>query len=515
MDLPPSAAPLHALPAERLPLAVLAAVRDRPAGTAEISAYLYDPTVAARNAAALRACLPGWAALCYAVKANGFPPVLDALLRGTGAGRSGLARTHPTLLGADRSAVPGVGQEAAATGADRGCAVPRLDLPSAASEAGEDIVVPRLDPNAVVPGLGGVDGFEVSSVREMRLALATYGRVAPARSPYLVASGPAKSVTLLTALVESGVSIVNVESPGELRRLEAVAARLGRRVTVAVRVNPARVSLTGSLQMGGRPSAFGVPESEVPAVLDLAKRLPHLDVAGFHVHAVSGNLDAAAHLDYVRWCLGFAERTAADAGIDLRVVDVGGGLGVPFEPDRRGERPFDLDRFGEGLARLSVPAGVDVIFEPGRLLVADCGWYAAEVIDVKRSYGTDFVVLRGGIHHFALPTSWEIVHNFAVVARSHPSGAEKQKEAEDVGGAGENGGVDTTGRPVTVVGELCTPEDTLARDITVGSVRPGDVIVFPLAGAYGYEFALADFLGHPRPRRIVLATSADGGPQGG
>ncbi|CAJ65043.1 MULTISPECIES: alanine racemase [Frankia] len=474
MDLPPSAAPLHALPAGRLPLAVLAAVRDRPAGAAEFSAYLYDPTVAARNAAALRGCLPGWAELCFAVKANGFPPVLDALLRGAAA-----AGTPADIQLADiRAHGPGAGG-----GPD----------PSVGPGASGG-------PDPRVCGHGGVDGFEVSSVGETRLALAAYGRVAPARSPYLVASGPAKSSTLLTALVEAGVSIVNVESPGELRRLEAVAARFGRRVTVAVRVNPARVALAGSLQMGGRPSAFGVPESEVPAVLDLARRLPHLDVAGFHVHAVSGNLDAAAHLDYVRWCLEFAERTAADAGIDLRVVDVGGGLGVPFEPDRRGERPFDLDRFGEGLARLPVPPGVRMIIEPGRLLVADCGWYAAEVIDVKRSYGTDFVVLRGGIHHFALPTSWEIVHNFAVVAGPTSTAAEDK-------------GVDTAGRPVTVVGELCTPEDTLARDITVGPVRPGDVVVFPMAGAYGYEFALADFLGHPRPARVVLGESVDRGPR--
>ncbi|WP_261557326.1 alanine racemase [Frankia tisae] len=468
MDLPPSAAPLQALPAGRLPATVLAAVREEPEGAEEISAYLYDPAVAARNATALRACLPSWARICYAVKANGFPPVLDALLRG--------------------AAVAGTGGGLPAAGAD---------------------------PTALVSRLGGVDGFEVSSVREMRLAREACGRVVPARSPYLVASGPAKSVTLLTALVESGVSMVNVESPVELRRLETVAARLGRRVAVTVRVNPARVALSGSLQMGGRPSAFGVPESEVPAVLGLARSLPHLDVAGLHVHAVSGNLDAAAHLDYVRWCLEFADRSAADAGIDLRVVDVGGGFGVPFEPDRRGERPFDLDRFGEGLARLPVPTDVEMLFEPGRLLVADCGWYAAEVIDVKRSYGTDFVVLRGGIHHFALPTSWEIVHNFAVVPRSAPAatsspdrrpGEASTGGADGVaeGGVAEGWNIDTSGRPVTVVGELCTPEDTLARDITVGAVRPGDVIVFPMAGAYGYEFALADFLGHPRPHRIVL-----------
>ncbi|KDA42223.1 diaminopimelate decarboxylase [Frankia sp. BMG5.23] len=458
MDLPPSAAPLRALPAESLPRPVLTAVRAWPAGAGEVSAYFYDPAAAARNAAALRACLPMWAEVCYAVKANSFPPILDALLRGTGPDipRSGRERSDSS---------PG------ATPTDA-----RSDARTGASGR-------------------GIDGFEVSSAHEVRLAQAAYGRVDSARRPRLVASGPGKSMTLLTALVSADVDVVNVESFGELRRLDAVAARLGRRVRAAVRVNPAQVGLAGSLQMGGRPSAFGIPETEVPAALELAADLAHIDVVGFHVHAVSGNLDAAAHLGYVRWCLDFAVRTAAVAGIELRMVDVGGGFGVPFEPDRRGDRPFDLIRFGEGLSSLPVPDGTRVIFEPGRMLVADSGWYAAEVIDVKHSYGAEFVILRGGIHHFALPTSWEIVHNFAVVERSGRNGGPEPEHTREAV---------VEGRPVTVVGELCTPEDTLARDITVDRVRPGDVVVFPMAGAYGYEFALPDFLGHPRARRIEL-----------
>lgn len=453
MELPPSAAGLPALAAHSLPSTVLDAVRQGRAGTAASSAYLYDPAVAAGNAAALRECLPDWAEICYAIKANGFPPVLDALLAG-----------------------------------------PRRAEPATSGQ----------------PGLG-IHGFEVSSTSEVRHALAAFDRAAAERAAVdrvgsrrpgvassrrrLVSSGPAKSAALLTALAELPDAaqhvdaVINVESAGELRRLEDLAARLGRRVTVALRVNPRQVHLAGSLRMGGRPSAFGIPEPEVPAVLELAGRLPHLDVAGFHVHAVAANLDALAHLDYVRWCLDFAIRTARTARMELRVVDVGGGFGVPFEPDRRDERPFALARFGEGLDRLRIPADVRVIFEPGRLLVADCGWYTAEVIDVKHSYGTDFVVLRGGIHHFALPISWEIVHNFAVVRRGGTAAAP----------------VPSAPRAVTVVGELCTPEDTLARDITVDSVRPGDVVVFPMAGAYGYEFALTEFLGHARPRRVVLA----------
>ncbi|WP_018501168.1 type III PLP-dependent enzyme domain-containing protein [Parafrankia discariae] len=465
LDLPVSAAPLRALGPDRLPAAVLACLREWPAPLGEIGAYLYSPAVAAARAAELRRHLPDWAELYFAVKANAYPPILDALLAGSDGARSGGAGTG--------------------TGAGAGAGA-------------------------------GVDGFEVSSARELALATEAVararrragaevaGRHRSGRAR-LVASGPGKSVSLLRALLGAApaegaapsaggatvpVDVVNAESPLELRRIDAVAAETGRRAAVALRVNPARVGLSGALRMGGRPTAFGIQERDVPAAVELARALPWIDLVGFHVHAVSGNLDAAAHLDYVRWCLDFATRQAHLGGVDLRVVDVGGGLGVPFEPDRLGERPFDLEVFGAGLERLRPPAGVRMVFEPGRALVADCGWYAAEVTDVKVVHGGAFAVLRGGIHHFQLPTSWEIVHNFAVVPRDDwPPGWPRPQ---------------VSAGPVTVVGELCTPEDTLARDVTVDRLRAGDVVVFPMAGAYGYEFAMHEFLGHPRAHRVVV-----------
>ncbi|MCX9190988.1 diaminopimelate decarboxylase [Carbonactinospora thermoautotrophica] len=415
IELPPSAAPLDALPASALPGHVAAKLHALAAGEEPVSAYLYDPGVAAARARALRAALPGWAEVCYAVKANSFPPVLAALA-------------------------------------------------------------------------SGVDGFEVASVTE--IALAQEAAAAAGRPARLVASGPGKSAPLLAALVEAGVEVVNVESVLELHRLNAAAVRAGRRVPVALRVNPARVPVTGSLHMGGTATQFGVPEADVPEALAVARALPGLDVVGFHVHAVCNNLDAAAHVAYVRWCLDWSARTAAAHGVDLRVVDVGGGIGVAFG----GEDPFDLAVFGELMAGVRPPAGVRVVFEPGRWLVADCGYYAAEVTDLKHAYGTWFAVLRGGIHHFQLPTSWEIAHNFAVLpvdAWPHPF---PRPEVRDT--------------PVTVVGELCTPEDTLARDVTVSRIRAGDVVVFPNAGSYGWEFAMHEFLGHPRAPRIALGDGA-------
>ncbi|WP_343952326.1 alanine racemase [Nonomuraea longicatena] len=325
-----------------------------------------------------------------------------------------------------------------------------------------------------------VDGFEVASVSELGLALGTGERAR------IVAAGPAKSVPVLTALVRAEVEAINAESPLELHRISRIATAEGVTARVALRVNPTAIPVTGALHMGGVPSQFGVAEPDVPEVLRTAARLPGLDLVGFHVHAASGNLDAEAHAAYLRWCLDWSVRTARAHGLDLRHVDVGGGIGVAFE----GEKPFDVARFGELAARAEPPPGVRVLLEPGRYLVADCGWYAAEVTDVKTSYGRHFVILRGGINHFQLPTSWDIVHNVAVLpVERWPAGCPRPGVAD---------------AEVSVVGELCTPEDTLLRDVRVDRVRAGDLVVFPNAGSYGWEFAMHSFLGHPVARRHLL-----------
>ncbi|MGX2993942.1 alanine racemase [Streptomyces sp. JNUCC 64] len=380
---------------------------------APVSAYLYDASVAVDRARQLRAALPDWAAVYYAVKANSFHGLLEAL-------------------------------------------------------------APH------------VDGFEVASRSEVEGALAALGRV-PGEGPApLVAAGPAKSVPVLSALVRADAEAINAESALELHRVNRVAGEEGVRARVALRVNPAEIPVTGSLHMGGTASQFGVAEPDVPAVLREALTLPHIDLVGFHIHAASNNLDAETHAAYLRWCVEWSVRAAREAGFTLRHVDIGGGVGVAFE----GEKPFDVTRFGELVADVEVPEGVKVILEPGRFVVADCGWYAAEVTDVKTSYGETFVVLRGGINHFQLPTSWDIVHNVAVLPVDEWRESCPRPVAEDT--------------RVTVVGELCTPEDTLLRDVRVDRVRAGDIVVFPYAGSYGWEFAMHRFLGHPVAERHLI-----------
>jgi len=317
------------------------------------------------------------------------------------------------------------------------------------------------------------DGLEVASGGELELALAAGAR-------RIVFGGPAKTDAELAAAVAAGAH-VNVESGQELLRLDRTARAAGVVVDASVRVNRAAPALTGSHAMTGTPTPFGIDEQQLPAVL--AQHTPNVRITGFHLHAVSNNLDGAAHARFLADCLRWSTDAARRHGIALRTVNAGGGLGV----DYRSDATIDLAALASGV---DVPPGVELIVEPGRLLAADAGWYAAEVLDLKQTHGRWFAVLRGGTHHFRLPAAWGYSHPFTVLERERwPYDWPRPS---------------VTGERVDAVGELCTPRDVLARDHEVTRLRPGDVVLFARTGAYAWDISHHDFLRHPPPSFIVV-----------
>lgn len=334
-------------------------------------------------------------------------------------------------------------------------------------------------PEVVATLAAACDGLEVASGGELAQALAAgAGRIA--------FSGPAKTDAELAAAVAAR-AVVHVESALELRRLDRAARAAGTVATAAVRVNRATGTPAASHRMTGEPTPFGIDEADLPAVVALAGRLPAVRLVGFHLHAVSNHLDAAAHarfaVEAVRWSAAAAEAY----GVPLEYVNLGGGFGVDYTGDRR----FDLDRLAEGLAEAAALAPTArLVVEPGRLLTADAGWYAAEVLDLKRVHGRWFAVLRGGTHHFRLPAAWGYSHPFTVLPVPRWEHPFPRPEVRDV--------------TVDVVGELCTPRDVLARAQPVERLRVGDVLVFGRVGAYGWDISHREFLRHPHPEFRVV-----------
>ncbi|HET9519080.1 MAG TPA: type III PLP-dependent enzyme, partial [Actinoplanes sp.] len=230
----------------------------------------------------------------------------------------------------------------------------------------------------------------------------------------------------------------------------------------------------------------GVEQAQLGVVLAAARGLANVRVRGFALHAVSNNLDAAAHARFVTDAVAWSVRVAQRHRLPLRSVNVGGGLGVDYVTGAQ----LDLGVLGRALAGLRLPTGAELIVEPGRLLTADAGWYAAQVLDLKRTHGRWFAVLRGGTHHFRLPAAWGYSHPCTVLPVDEWPYPFARPEVRDT--------------LVDVVGELCTPRDVLARDRHVSRLRIGDVLVFGRAGAYGWDISHHGFLHHPHPQFFVV-----------
>ncbi|MFD0355677.1 type III PLP-dependent enzyme [Streptomyces sp. NPDC127110] len=355
----------------------------------------------------------------------------------------------------------------------------RVELYYAAKANPEAEILAALEPY--------VDGYEVSSGGE----LAHVAKAVPGRP--LAFGGPGKTPAEIVSALELGVDRFHVESLYELHMLADLAARTtpGTPDTaptgVLLRFNLplAAASLEGSsLAMGGRPTPFGLD----PADADTAVRLltdgtyPQLRLLGVHAHLASG-LDAPEQLAVAESVLTWATGLAARHGAELTEVNVGGGMSVDYaDPEAR----FDWTAYGQGLARLvDAHPGLTLRIEPGRALTAYCGWYATDVLDVKRSHGEEFAVVRGGTHHLRTPATKghdQPCTVLPVEGWPHPwprpaAGMER----------------------VTLTGQLCTPKDLLARHVPAPGLRAGDRVAFGLAGAYAWNISHHDFLMHPRP----------------
>jgi len=339
-------------------------------------------------------------------------------------------------------------------------------------------------PDVLAALAGAVDGFEVASGGE--LALARIARAGVGAATEIVFGGPAKTDAELEAAVEAEAT-VNVESLFELRRLAVAAESAGVRARIALRINRAGATLPGSHHMTG-PTPFGIDEAQLGEAVDLARGLLSLRVIGFGLHAVSNNLDAAAHARFVEEAVRWSVAAAAKHGVALESVNVGGGFGI----DYTGPDSFDLRALADGLVAAAslLPHGTRLIFELGRFLAADAGWYAAEVLDLKHTHGRWFAVLRGGTHHFRLPAAWGYSHPCLVVPVEDWPRPHERPEVRDV--------------PVDVVGELCTPRDVLARDQWMPRLRVGDLLVFARTGAYGWDISHHEFLRHDPPHFVFV-----------
>lgn len=314
----------------------------------------------------------------------------------------------------------------------------------------------KANPNAAVlkvladAGLGA----DVVSVGEYRRARAA--GIAPER---IVFSGVGKTQAEMVEALDGGLLQFNVESVEEARLLSAVASAHGSAAPIGFRINPEVAAGThAKITTGTAENKFGIPIGDALAAYREARDLPGLAIGGITVH-IGSQLTSLAPFEAAFERLGRLIAELRAEGFAIRIADLGGGLGVPY--DQGEPHPPSPQDYGTMVRRITRDWNARLLFEPGRLIVANAGILLSRVIRVKPGSRDPWVIVDAAMNDLMRPALYEAHHSIeAVVA---------------------------TGQRMTanVVGPVCESGDTFATARTMDRVVAGDLLFFRSAGAYG------------------------------
>lgn len=300
-------------------------------------------------------------------------------------------------------------------------------------------------------------GADVVSEGELRRALA-----AGVPAGRIVFSGVGKTRHELTFALEQQILQINVESEAELLLLNQIAAERGVKARIAVRVNPdVDANTHAKITTGRKENKFGIDWSIAHQVLRRAAALPGIDVQGVAVHIGSQLTDLTPFRQAFHRVRDLVAMLRAD-GIAIRRVDLGGGLGVPYEPDA-GLPPLPAD-YGQVVRDAFGDLDVQVVLEPGRLLVANAGVLVTRVIHRKEGATRSFAIVDAAMNDLVRPAMYEAYHDIVPVT-------------EPVAGCAR--------APVDVVGPICESSDVFAKQRLLPPLQAGDLLALRSAGAYG------------------------------
>ncbi len=321
-------------------------------------------------------------------------------------------------------------------------------------------------------------GADVFSYGELYMAL-----LAGIQPEMLLFNGNSKTDFELKKAVELGVK-VSVDSRDELHTLSGIAQKAGKDVEIAFRVNPDVSTKTHpKISTGLRTSKFGIPSEEVVSVYREASKLPGISPCGIHCHIGSQILDTAPFREAAQKMMDLVEKVTA-LGIELKFVDMGSGLGIPYKKDgTQTPEPQDhadaiLPVFEERTKAIGISP--KLILEPGRYIVGDTTILLTRVNTVKKA-AKNFVGVDAGFNLLIRPTMYDSYH-YAVVANKAASPPDET---------------------YTIVGPICETGDILANDRELPVIEKGDLIALLDAGAYGFCMS-SQYNGRPRCAEVLV-----------
>jgi len=321
-------------------------------------------------------------------------------------------------------------------------------------------------------------GADVVSEGELRCALAA--DVAPDK---IVFAGVGKTEAEMAAGLEAGILLFSVESRPELEMLNRVALDKGLRAPVALRVNPDVDALTHEkISTGKAENKFGIDLAHAREACELAAGMPGIALEGLATHIGSQVTDLAPFRAAFESLTGlYAELRSA--GLPLRRLDFGGGLGIAYSDDT----PPDLEAYGAILREVTAGLGAELIVEPGRSMVGHAGILITRVIRVRQGVQRTFLIVDAAMNDLIRPALYEAWHDIVPI-RQAPADAARES--------------------VDIVGPICETTDTFARQRAMPPVAASDLLAICSAGAYGAVMASSYNARLPAPEVLVRGSES-------
>lgn len=319
-------------------------------------------------------------------------------------------------------------------------------------------------------------GFDIVSRGELMRVLAAGGAASR-----VVFSGVGKTYSDIEYALNQGISCFNVESISELTLINEVAQQLDKSAPISLRVNPDVDANTHPyISTGLKDNKFGITHEDAVAVYQQAAALSHIDIVGIDCHIGSQLTEVepfVAALDKLIELI----HSLRDKGIELRHIDLGGGLGVRYID----ETPVSIDEFAKALIPKLSALGLTVFFEPGRSIVANAGVLLTRVDVLKPTEHKNFAIVDAAMNDLIRPALYQA--EMAVIPSVLPSD-----------------GIETTDtQPWDIVGAICETGDFLAKDRLL-SLATGDILAITGAGAYGFTMS-SNYNSRPRASEVMVA----------
>ena len=321
----------------------------------------------------------------------------------------------------------------------------------------------------VLANLGS--GFDIVSEGELERVLRAGGD--PAR---IVFSGVGKRAAEMRRALDAGIRCFNVESEAELLLLNEVAADAGRVAPVSLRVNPDVDARTHPyISTGLRENKFGISTDDALAAYRHAATLPHLQITGIDCHIGSQLTDTAPFVDALDRVLQLVDELQA-SGIELAHIDVGGGLGIPYEP---GDQPPLPDVYARALLQQLSDRPQELLLEPGRAIAGNAGLLLTRVEYLKHHDHKNFAIVDAAMNDLQRPALYNAWHDIVPVQPR-----------------------DTPASNYDIVGPICETGDFLGKDREL-ALAEGDLLAVRSAGAYGFTMS-SNYNSRPRAAEVMV-----------